>query len=248
MFKLFILLAISITLFAQPKTINVGSYHFPPYAVYKDNSKNGLTAELISELNKIQSKYVFKQIQTTAQGRYSDFEKGKFDAIFFESKKWGWSKYKDLNFVKRILLDGEVFITKNLYGKNQEFFKDIKTKKIAAFEGYHYKFANFNSDSEYLKKNFNIVLTSSHLQNIRMVKENKADLAIVTYSFFKKFLNDHPSERDNYIISLAYDQRYILQFALKNTKGIAQKDFSRYLKKALRSKKIKELLRQYNLE
>lgn len=250
MLRLILLLttALSIcTVQAKKIEIRIGSYHFPPYANHDQPTNLGLTTELIKELNNIQKKFKFVEIRTTAQKRYQDFENSRFDGVFFESKKWGWSHYKDLKFVKKILLDGEVFIARKLSGRTQDYFKTLKDKKLAAFKGYHYKFANFNSDEEFLKSHFNIDLSHSHLENIRKVKENKADMAIVTYTFLKKFLNDHPSLKDDFIISANYDQRYVLQFAIKESKKIDLRDFSILLNKALRSKQMKTELRKYNL-
>lgn len=247
MHKYLIALVFISQVFAAPTEINVGAYHFPPYAIDKEGEVSGLTRHLVDELNRIQKEYKFKIILTTAKDRYKDFASKKYDLMFFESKVWGWAKYPDMEFSKKILLDGEVFITRALPGKNQSYFKTVKNKSMAAFSGYHYKFAEFNSDEKFLKESFNIQLSKSHLENIRKVKESKVELGIVTYSFFMKFLNDHPSERKNYLVSQVYDQRYILQFAKRKNHLLSPKEFSRILNKALRSKRIKSLFKEYNL-
>jgi ABC-type amino acid transport substrate-binding protein len=247
MFKILIPLLFVTQIFGQALEVKVGAYHFPPYAVERDGEIFGITRHLVNELNKIQKDYKFVIYKTSAKNRYEDFVAKKYDMIFFESKVWGWAEHKEMNFTKKILLDGEVFISKSSKDKGQSFFNNLSDKSIAAFIGYHYKFADFNSDEAYLKKNFNIELSKSHLENIKKVRESKVDLGIVTYSFLMKFLNDHPNERKQYLVSENYDQRYVLQFGMRPSNRLNQKKFSQILNKALRAKKIRLILKEYNL-
>ncbi len=84
----------------------------------------------------------------------------------FEDKNWGW-KNKNISPSKVILKGGEVYIANSDTAKNQSYFENIKGRSIAAFLGYHYGFAGFNADEQYLKNNFKIELSSTHQGNIK---------------------------------------------------------------------------------
>jgi len=148
------------------ETITVGGYIFPPFVEKKDNQYTGITIDLISEMNSFQNKFKFQFIPTASKRRYSYFDKGKFDLIMFEDISWGW-KYKDIVASQVILTGGgEVYITKADLSKDQSYFNNLKHKSIAVILGYHYGFANFNSDETFLKDNFKIQFSRNHSRNI----------------------------------------------------------------------------------
>ncbi len=244
------ILLFSLSCIAAPAiTVKVGAYDFPPYfKTEKGKMASGLTTEVIKELNKSQSKYKFELYQTTPTNRYADFNSGKYDLIFFESKKWGWAKNDQIEFTKKILLDGEVFVAKKKNEAGQDIFKNKKEKRIAAFTGYHYAFAKFNSDPKYLSDNFKITLTESHMDNLKLVLDGKVDMAIVTYSYLMNYLQQYPAMEKELMISYNFDQRYILQFGISKKSKLKKQEFARLINKALRSKRVKQILREHNLE
>lgn len=104
---------------------------------------------------------------------------------------------------------GEIYIAPAEPGKGQEYFDNFKNKRIVGIKGYHYGFANFNSDPEYLIKNFNMELTPSNAGSIKMILAgNRGDIAVVTRSYLAMYLNEHPSDRDKLLLSTKLDQVY----------------------------------------
>lgn len=134
--------------------VKVGGYTFPPYInSHNVNEKqNGLTFELIKELNNIQKEFKFEFVPTASSRRYIDYKKNSFDFIFFEDISWGWKDY-DVVASRLIVKDEEIYIAKNKDGRDESYFEDKKNKKFVGIKGYHYAFANFNSDVDFLKKN-----------------------------------------------------------------------------------------------
>lgn len=51
--------AITANAWAEPKTVTVGGYSFPPYVVDNNGDYSGLVPELIDSLNRLQEDYEF---------------------------------------------------------------------------------------------------------------------------------------------------------------------------------------------
>jgi hypothetical protein len=64
---------------------------------------------------------------------------------------------------------------------------------MALYRGYHYGFAGFDADPDYLARTFNAVLTYSHDSNLLMLLARRVDIAVVTRSYLEIFL-DRPPE------------------------------------------------------
>ena len=190
------------------EVINVGGYHFPPFVnVDENNQVDGITKQFIREMNKIQAKYHFKFVLTSSKRRYFDFDQGNFDIIMFEDINWGW-KNKDIAVSKVYLKGGEVYITKASPTKDQSFFDNFKNKYIAIIKGYHYGFANFNADENYLRKHFKVQFSSHHKGNILKVLFGRADISVVTLCYLKQFIQKNPEKKNQLLISEKFDQRY----------------------------------------
>ncbi len=166
-------------------------------------------------MNALQDTYVFKFVPTSSKRRYRDFDRGDFDLIMFESIQWGWAD-KPIEKSDVIYLGGEVYITGAVPGRSQDYFNDLKGKLILGYVGYHYGFADFNSDEAFLEKQFNIKLTKTHEGNIRSVASGRADIAVVAISFLKKYLYHHPEISEKILISKKLDQQYILTMLMRS--------------------------------
>ncbi len=166
-----------------------------------------MTLDLISALNKYQSKYEFNFTLTSPKRRYLSFQQGKFDLIMFESIDWRWQKL-DIEASKVFLKGGEVYIALNKPGRGQEFFSNLKQKKIAGILGYHYGFAGFNADELFLRKEFNIHLTNDHEGSIKLILIERDDIAVVTQSFLSIYLIRNPTVKSKILISEKMDQKY----------------------------------------
>jgi len=180
-----------------------------------DGKFEGIALDLIKAMNDLQDTYFFKFVPTSSKRRYRDFDHGDFDLIMFESIQWGWAG-KPIEKSDVIYQGGEVYITGALPGRGQDYFDDFKNKRILGYVGYHYGFADFNSDEAVLEKQFNIKFTQTHEGNIRSVASGRADIAVVAISFLKKYLHHHPEIAEKILISQKLDQQYNLTMLMRS--------------------------------
>lgn len=193
---------------AQPVEVRVGGYHFPPYVVRPEQGgEDGLVALLLAALNQAQDVHSFTLVPTSATRRYRDFEQERFDVIFFESPTWGWQEIA-FEGVDMFLEDEELFVAARAPGRGQEYFDDLRGKRLALYQGYHYAFADFNTDQDYLASNYNALLTYSHDSNLQMITRERADIALVTRSFLAGFNAMHPQHAKQLLVSTRVDQVY----------------------------------------
>ncbi len=228
--------------------VNVGGYLYPPMVeINKGEGPSGLTHDLIAAFNDFQKVYHFKFIMTSPNRRYEYFEKGKFNLIFFEDKKWGWQTYA-IDASNVFLKGGEYFITKADSGKDQSYFDDLKGKSIACFLGYHYAFADFNSDSNYLKSKFNAQLSTTHEGNIRKVIKGRADFAIITYTFLQRFLKNNPEMRPQILIRKEPDQYYNHTILVRKNAKPSVKEINTLLSDMEKAGVLSALWKKYGIE
>ncbi|KPB34783.1 substrate-binding periplasmic protein [Pseudomonas amygdali] len=200
------------------QVVRVAAVHFPPYMVRPEKGEDaGLLPKLIDALNAEQDDYEFVMIPTSVPRRFRDFAEGRFDVAIFENPDWGW---KDIahETVDLGLEDAEVYVARRVEGRDQNYFNDLSDKRLALFSGYHYGFANFNTDQKYLSEHFNVTSTYSHESNLLMVVRNRADIAPVTRSYLIDFMAHNKDEAAQLMVSERVDQIY-RQYALLRPNG-----------------------------
>ena len=227
--------------------IKVGAYHFPPY-VSKPESEapQGLLPDLLVTLNAQQSDYQFVLVPTSVTRRFRDFQSARYDLIMFESPTWGWQNTPHETFDMQVQ-DAEVYVAKAAAGRGQEYFSQFSGKRLALYNGYHYGFAQFNADPEYLAKQFNAVLTYSHDSNLLMVLRERADLTVVTRSYLHRYLLRYPEQRTQMLVSDRVDQVYRHQALLRPNAPISVEGLRGLLRQLRDGGQLSALYRQYDL-
>jgi len=186
----------------------VGAAYFPPYVNQPEKGLDiGLLPELIQALNRLQDQYHFVIVPTSLQRRFRDFQQGRFDMAIFENPEWGWQNIPHVN-VDLGLEDAEIFVARKDPGREQTYFTHLEGKRLALFSGYHYEFAGFNSDPQYLARHYNAALTYSHDSNLALVLRERADIALVTRSYLFDFLARNPQDMGKFLLSDRVDQVY----------------------------------------
>jgi len=189
--------------------VKVGAFDFPPY--YNVTTGDGVTADLLDFLNKTQNTYEFKLLPTSPRRRYSDIASGRFHIMFFEMPEWGWGRRSiSVEATPSLLTGGEVYVTRAGHGRDQSFFDDIKSRTLSGITGYHYGFADFNSDPDFLRSNFDIHLTSTHDGNLRSILAGRSEVAVVTKAYLKLWQQRNPTTDDRLLVSDKLDQVYQL--------------------------------------
>lgn len=224
-------LVIQVSFANAEKIVQVVGYTFPPF-VSKDGTE-GLTTEFLTFLNKQQSTFRFEFSKVPPNRRYWMMKNQIADLILFEMPEWGWGEYADIfDQTQVMLLGGEVFIAHSEEGRNQTYFDEIKDKSIAGVFGYHYGFAGFNNDRDWLEKNFSIFLTDDPENVITMVIKNRADVGVVTQAFLSRYLSGHPEAGKDLLISETTDQEYRLRALIGKHSPISAAQFEAILEKA----------------
>lgn len=190
--------------------VRVGGYDFPPFVEMEaGGAAKGLTVDMIDALNKAQSQYEFRFVPTSARRRYADVGAGLFDLIFFESPEWEWTaKGAAVDFSNVFLQGGEVYIAPAKPGRGQEWFSDLRGKRLVGILGYHYGFANYVADPDVLGKDWGMKLVNNHRSSIEMVLADRMDVGVVTDSYLWAYLARNPAAQERLLISDRFDQRY----------------------------------------
>ncbi|MBT9530828.1 MAG: transporter substrate-binding domain-containing protein [Pseudomonas sp.] len=236
---------------AQPllaaQLIKVGAYHFPPYVSKPEAEQaQGLLPDLLATLNAQQSDYQFVLVPTSVTRRFRDFQSARYDLIMFESPTWGWQNTPHETFDLQVQ-DAEVYVAKAAAGRGQEYFSQFSGKRLALYNGYHYGFAQFNADPEYLAKQFDAVLTYSHDSNLLMVLRERADLTVVTRSYLHRYLLRYPEQRTQMLVSDRVDQVYRHQALLRPNAPISVEGLRGLLRQLRDGGQLSALYRQYDL-
>lgn len=146
------------------------------------SAPGGLLPELLVQLNAAQQDYRFTLVPTSVTRRYRDLTRARYDLIFFESPDWGWQKSRWTSSTCISATPKFMSLVPEAAGRGQAYFDSLKGKRMALYNGYHYGFAGFNADQDYLSKTFNAVLTYSHDSNLLMLLHGRADLSVVPRS------------------------------------------------------------------
>jgi ABC-type amino acid transport substrate-binding protein len=232
---------------ANASEVLVGGYSFSPFVENVNGKFEGITLEMIKEMNALQDTYVFKFVLTSSKRRYRDFDHGDFDLIMFESIQWGWAG-KPIEKSDVIYLGGEVYITGAVPGRGQDYFNDLKDKRILGYVGYHYGFADFNSDEAFLEKQFNVQFTQTHEGNIRSVAAGRADIAVVAISFLKKYLHLHPEIAEKILISQKLDQEYNLTMLMRSDTRPTIDEINGLILKMKENGALKQIFETYGIK
>lgn len=226
--------------------VKVGGYDFPPF-VDKSPGGTSLTLELIDALNAFQKKYIFEFVDTSSNRRFINFDEKKYDLIFFESIDWGWQG-KDVEASKVIMQGGAVYITRAERHKDQRYFDDLTGKSIWGILGYHYGFANFNADREYLKKTFNARMVTSQDGLIEAAVTGRADISVVVKEYLQVYLLKHPEVEKKILVSKKFDA--VNSYTILVRKGINPDvaELNKILSDMENAGILKKLWGKYNLK
>jgi ABC-type amino acid transport substrate-binding protein len=228
--------------------VRVGAYHFPPYVMKPESpAPSGLLPELLMLLNTAQDDYRFVLMPTSAMRRYRDLESGRYDLIMFESPGWGWQNTPHVS-VDLQLEDAEVYVALNKPGRGQKYFDQLEGKRMALYNGYHYGFAGFNADQQFLTQNFGALLTYSHDSNLIMILRERADIAVITRSYLNMYLQRHPAKSKALLVSDRVDQVYQHRALFRLHSPLTPEAFTDLLQQLRKQQLLDDLLERYYLQ
>ena len=229
------------------EVVHVGGAHFPPYVIKADlRESSGLLPELLEALNREQDAYRFVMLPTAIVRRFSDLQRGRIDMAIFENPAWGWQGI-ELDVVDMGLEDAELFVAHREAQRDQHYFDQLLGKRLALYRGYHYGFAGFNSDPEYLSQTFNANLGHSHDSNLLMVLRGRADIALVTRSNLYDFMVRNPAYEDQLLISERVDQVYRHHALIRKGAPISAETFTELLERLRQKGELARIFDPYQI-
>ena len=197
-------------------------------------------------MNSIQQDYQFVADPAPAMRRHENFKKNLFDLSFFDNIEWGWDK--DQIQVSDIFMRGkEVYIAKAKPGRDESYFQDFENKTMVGMLGYHYGFADFNSDPAYLRKKFNMQSTTSNESSIKMILYERGDIAVVSDAFLNWYLSQHPHAREKLLISKKVDQKYAHTIIIRKNIRPTIAEINQFLQKFRQSKEFRSIEQRYGV-
>ena len=224
-FFLFSLVSLSFVSAADKINIKVGGYNFPPFV--EQDGQAGIVSDLVKKLNNSQNKFKFIFVSTSPNRRYRDLKDKKMDLIFFEDESWSWDSPEAPHDKTRIILHGgEVFVALNTNSRNQKYFESFNRKKIRGIFGYHYNFANMNTDPEVLREK-GISLGQNNEENLKDLLEGRIDIIVINSFVIDKKLKEDKTLKNKLLISTKKDQNYQLRIMLNKQSQISPEEIEK---------------------
>lgn len=226
----------------------MAAVYFAPYVLKVDDAQGpGLLADLVDALNQSQSDFNFVMVPTSLKRRFLDLEQKRTDISLFENPAWGWERVRYQG-IDMGLVDEEVYVARSEAGRGQAYFDDLTGKRLALYASYHYQFADFNIEPQFLSREFNAVLGYSHESNLLMVLHRRADVTLMTRSFIERYLKLNPQYADQVLISDRVDQVYRHQAILREGAPITAAQFTSIYEALRDSGKLQEIFGSYRVK
>lgn len=243
-------LMIAAVMFVPPavaaQEVRIGAVHFPPYMVRPEQgTERGLLPRLVQALNAAQARYNFVLVPTSIPRRFGDFQQGRIDMAIFENPDWGWRDIAHSS-VDLGLEDAEIFVARKA-GHQQDYFQSLAGKRLALFSGYHYAFADFQADPQYLAEHFQASTTYSHDSNLLMVQRNRADIALVTRSYFSDYQARNREAAAGLLVSERVDQVYHHYALLRPRAPISADEFAGLIAQLRASGQMQKIFEPYRI-
>lgn len=244
-FLFFLVFLISSHVFANTKIrIPVGAYVFSPYFELQDGKPRGLTVDTLDILNKMQNEYEFLITEMSPQRRYKMFEELQIEVLFFEDPAWKWSQVEHIA-IPLGLSDDEVFFALASKSTQPSYFENLKTKRLVALEGYHYRFAGMNSDEEYLKNQFQIQFVHTYEAGILFVNSDRADIGIAPRSYLRHYFEQHPELKMPIRMSEKPDHTFKLKVILSKKSKISKARMTSLVEQLVKHPDYQKALTKY---
>ena len=227
------------------QTVKVGASAFSPYIEAVEGSK--VRIELIDLMNAFQDKYHFELVLTGPMRRFVDFDRGLYDVSCFDNLAWGWGE-RAVEATQVYLSGGEVYVALAKPGRDQSFFADLTDKRMIGMRGYHYGFAKFNADPDFLEQNFGMTLTYNNENTLRFLFLNRGDVAVVTEAFLPSYFMRNPQHKNKVLISQKRDQDYMHSCIVRRGTHPNASELDQLLKAMEQKGVLKPLWKKYGVE
>jgi len=217
----------------------------PPFLSLSEESGAGL--EILAVMNAVQQQFFFAHKEVPSKRRVQAMDEAWIDTIMWDNAAWGWQTL-DIESSGPLVKSKDVYITLKKENRSQNFFDEISTKKIAMVNGFHYKFANFETDIKKLKQRFSISLVRTEEAVLKMILAERAEVGVVSETSLNWFLIRYPQHRSTIFVSEKYDTAYSRNFLVPSNGIINVDDINEILKLADSKGLLAPIYNKYGLK
>lgn len=226
--------------------VKVGAYEYGVVYYFENGEPNGIVPILIKMLNDIQTEYDFQLAETSSRRRYHSIEAGEVDLVLLESSQWEWQEF-DVSFSDTIVREKDLYVALAERSDLDQLFADVTSYPMLCVLGFHYGFANYNADPEYLRQNFDVLLRYNENEVLNGVLAGEAPLGVVSAgSLARQFVAD-PLLRDRLAISPEPDAIYDLVSVVSNSSAIRIENFNELIDQIHATGEIERLWQQLHI-
>ncbi|TNE67728.1 MAG: transporter substrate-binding domain-containing protein [Alphaproteobacteria bacterium] len=220
-----LLLAMALAVVAPVRAdeVTVGGYQFEPFV----DGDAGLTPDLIALLNSVQHKHHFNFLTIPSQRRYELMRTGKIDMVMFEMADWGWAdEHVEVETTPAILSGHEAFVARRADWDTSQSPADRLKHRMALTLGYHYAFAGYNADQQFLKSRYDVVFAETQTKVLKHLVAGDVDIAIVSDLFLTTAMRTDPTLAAQVMAVSPPDQHYDLAFLTRTPGPVSAAELS----------------------
>jgi len=217
----------------------------PPFLNLSEKSGAGI--EILAVMNAVQQQFFFVHKEVPSKRRVQAIDEAWVDTIMWDNAAWGWQTL-DMVSSTPLVNSKDVYIALKQENRGQNFFDDFSTEKIAMVNGFHYKFANFETDIKKLKQRFSLSVVRTEEAVLKMILAERAEVGIVSETALNWFLIRYPQHRSTILVSEKYDTAYSRNFLLPSNGIINIEDINNILKVADSKGLLAPIYNKYGLK
>lgn len=216
----------------------------PPYA-FEDGT--GLTNDIINEINKVQSdfKFIIKLLPAARLREY--FINEKLDMSAMMNINWGYNDVSCSQTENLMKVQDKYFARKDV-AQNQSFFSKIGRELTVGVLGFHYNYADSQTNYAILEEKSNTILVNSELTVIKMILAGRGKIGVVSSTTLDYYKLTNPDQYNKLLISDISDSEYYRYFLIHDNAEITVKMFNQYMNILKSSGMLKKIFNKYGLE
>lgn len=213
--------------------------------IFTDGS--GLTLDLLNALNDHQDQFSFRhEVMSVHRQMRSLQEDGSVHVAALHNIQWGWQRDK-VETSYDLLTARDTFVALKGPTRGQSYFDGFGVRLSIGVLGYHYRFANYNSEQKFLKEKFNLETVESELGVLDMLLLGRGNIGLVSTTTLDYLAGHDRMKLNRFLISEKYDDEYRRHFVLAKTAPIKAAQFNQLLRELDAKDELAKIFQRYGL-
>lgn len=226
--------------------VKVGAYEYGVVYYFENGEPNGIVPILIKMLNDIQTDYDFQLAETSSRRRYQSIGAGEVDLVLLESSQWEWQDF-DVGFSEPIVREKDLYVALAERTDLDQLFANVTTQPMLCVLGFHYGFADFNADPDFLQQNFDVLLRYNEKEVLNGLVAGEAPIGIVSAGFLARQFVADPALRDRVVMADEPDATYDLVSVVSNSSAIPIAEFNKLIDQLHATGEVERLWQQLHI-